>query len=319
MHLGPKATRTFNISEIIQTQVPDDEGNLIPAAVNEGSGEIAGPEGETQPILVAFDAGVFNAQKATCVPICIDCSGVASAFVTANPFAVKAGGTTQQTFTLQYKSGTQSNATSAATWGSSNTSVGPVKAGLVTGVSAGSLNLSASLYVITQTGEVCQPEQDGAPSCGESLVSAPPAPGTVTPTVTFSGIPSVAVGQTATMTATVSPSSNTTPILLSINSPSAIVSPTRTFTETTAVVVTGMSAGTAPITATVANSDGGNLTVGSTSFPVVPAISGGNTVWWFNGQNPDPTDYPISVTLSSSAGSSTTWSVNQADAKISFS
>ncbi|HVR23664.1 MAG TPA: Ig-like domain-containing protein [Candidatus Polarisedimenticolia bacterium] len=183
MHLGPKATRSFNISEIIQTQVPDDEGNVIPPSVHEGSAEIAGPEGETQPVLVAVDAGVFNAQKATCVPICIDCSGVASAFITANPFAVKVGGTIQQTFTLQYKSGTQSNATSAATWGSSNTSVGTVKAGLVTGVSAGSLNLSASLFVITQNGEVCQPEQDGAPSCGESLVSAPPAPGTSNPVI----------------------------------------------------------------------------------------------------------------------------------------
>jgi hypothetical protein len=51
---------------------------------------------------------------------------------------------------------------------------------------------------------------------------------------------------------------------------------------------------------------------------VAPTISGPNTVWWFNGQNPT-SSYPISVTLTSSGGSSTTWSVSQADAKVSLS
>jgi hypothetical protein len=208
MHLGPKATRSFNVSEIIQTQVPDDEGNVIPPSVHEGSAEIAGPEGETQPILVAVDAGVYNVQKATCIPICIDCSGVAYAFITANPFATKVGGTTQQSFTLQFKSGTQSNGTAAATWGTSNTVVATVKAGLVTGVSAGSVNLSASLYTITQTGEVCSPEQDGLPSCGESLVSAPSCPGMVGPSAEiteYEGAYQISAGQ---FQMTLEPSSN---------------------------------------------------------------------------------------------------------------
>jgi HEAT repeats len=52
---------------------------------------------------------------------------------------------------------------------------------------------------------------------------------------------------------------------------------------------------------------------------VQPTITGGNTVWWFNGQNPDPTDYPTSITLTSSAGSSTSWSVTQNDAKVNLS
>jgi len=42
IHLGPRATRAFNISEIIQNQIPDSEGNIIPASVNEGGATIAG-------------------------------------------------------------------------------------------------------------------------------------------------------------------------------------------------------------------------------------------------------------------------------------
>jgi hypothetical protein len=268
LHLEPKAAQMLNVSEIIQNQIPDDEGNLIPPSVRDGSAEIAGSQGEYQRILMAIDAGIYNVQKATCTPICITCSGAVEGFIDANPFAVGVGGTTQETFTVQYKSGTQYNLTASASWGSFNGSVATVAAGLVTGVNAGTANLTATS---TQeiNGEECSDDYHDLPTCPDTLVSAPPAPGTSTPKVTFSGIPSVTVGQTATMTATVSPSSNTLPISLSITSPAAIVSPTGTFTQTTAVVVKGMSVGTATLTATVSNSDGGNITVGSTSFSVI--------------------------------------------------
>ena len=52
---------------------------------------------------------------------------------------------------------------------------------------------------------------------------------------------------------------------------------------------------------------------------VKPTITGSNTVWWFNSQNPDSSSYPISATLTSSAGASTTWSVTQADTKVTLS
>lgn len=57
----------------------------------------------------------------------------------------------------------------------------------------------------------------------------------------------------------------------------------------------------------------------SSTVNVAPTISGGNTVWWFNGQNPNQSSSPVSVTLTSSGGSSTTWSVTQADAKVNLS
>jgi Bacterial Ig-like domain (group 2) len=241
--------------------------------VLEGSAEIAGPEGETQPILVAVDAAVYNVQKATCAPICIDCAGVESAFITVDPFAVSVSKTTQQTFTLQYRSGTQSNATGSATWGSSNNSVATVKAGLVTGVSAGSLNLSASLYTVTEFGEVCQPEQDGIPSCGEGLVSAPTAPGTDKPTITSIDPNPIMIGAAPPDgKLTINGSGfGTSP---TVNLPSGVTS-TGTASTDTQIVLTGVSVSFAPAIGPA------NVTVtasGVTSSPSSLTINGPNEI-----------------------------------------
>jgi hypothetical protein len=177
LHLGPKAAMMLNMSDILQSGLPDEDGNLMPPSVREGSAEISGPFGENQSILIAIDAGVFNVRKATCAPLCIDCSGATEAWIDANPFGVEVGKTTQETFTIQYRSGTQYDYTSSANWSSSNTGTATVKTGLVTGVSAGSPQLTATLEQEI-TGAICQPEQDGMPSCNYTLLSAS-APGTV--------------------------------------------------------------------------------------------------------------------------------------------
>jgi len=57
---------------------------------------------------------------------------------------------------------------------------------------------------------------------------------------------------------------------------------------------------------------------------VHPVVTGPTTVWWFKGQNPNPTNYPVSITLTAMCGQSacstaTQWSVNQADAKVKLS
>jgi hypothetical protein len=109
IHVGPKATRSFNMSEIIEAQTPDAEGNIIPAVVHEGSAEIAGAEGATQPILAAIDFGIYNVQKATCYPTCIDCNGVVDDWIDANPFSVAVGGKIQETATAQFHDGTKAD------------------------------------------------------------------------------------------------------------------------------------------------------------------------------------------------------------------
>ena len=100
------------------------------------------------------------------------------------------------------------------------------------------------------------------------------------------------------------PTGNTVPISLSISGPAAIDSPTGTFTQSTDVIVKGLSAGTATITATVSNSDGAT-TVGSTSFTVVqpPVVQSISPAQGLIGT-------PISVTITGSGFSAGTTSVN---------
>jgi hypothetical protein len=179
LHLEPKAAQMLNVSEVIQNQIPDVEGNMIPPTVKEGSAEIAGPQGEYQRILMAVDAGIYNVQKATCTPICITCQGATTAWIDANPFAVRISGAAQETFTVQYKSGTQYNLTASATWGTSNASVATVNVGLVTGVNAGTANLTATTTQEQNT-TVCSDDYHDLPTCPEVPVSAPSTPGNVT-------------------------------------------------------------------------------------------------------------------------------------------
>jgi len=75
IHLGPRATCMFNISEIIANQIPDKDGNLIPAGVQEGSAQISGANAENEHVLVAVDGGTYNVRKATCAYTCINCNG----------------------------------------------------------------------------------------------------------------------------------------------------------------------------------------------------------------------------------------------------
>jgi hypothetical protein len=139
IHLEPRATHMFNISEILQSALPDAEGNVIPAGIHEGSAELSGSQGEAEHILVAMDAGTYNVQKATCNNFCKTCQGATDSWITDNPFAVAVSGTHQLTMTVQNHSGTQVNDTSVASWSSSNASVATVSTGLVNGVAAGSL------------------------------------------------------------------------------------------------------------------------------------------------------------------------------------
>ncbi len=281
VHLGPRATQVFNVSEVIHNQIPDSEGNVIPASVHEGSAEISGTRGESEHILVAVDSGVYNVQKATCGSYCQTCNGLTSAWVTDNPFVLAFSTNHQLTFIVQYNTGTQYNRTSYGNWSSSNTGVGTVSTGLVQGVSPGSLTANViensgggeSVY-----GNICNL------SC--PFATAYPggsSPGNVTPTVTFSETPVVPQGSTAPITATVTPSNNSTTILLTLSTTSGSGSAlflngatTMNITTTTGLTILGSQSSSTPnnisLTATV-SMDSRTITVGQTSFTV--ATTGG--------------------------------------------
>jgi hypothetical protein len=135
----------FNISEVIQNQIPDQDDNVVPANVKEGSAEISGPRGEDERILVTLSVGVYNVRKATCVWECIYCNGAQAPFdVTIEPFATKIAGQIQEDFTVTFNDGHKIDETSSSDWTSSDNTVATVSAGLVKGVAAGNFTIKAS-------------------------------------------------------------------------------------------------------------------------------------------------------------------------------
>jgi hypothetical protein len=143
VHLEARASRTFNVSEIIQNQIPDVDGNIIPPTVHEGSAKLSGSHADNEDILVAMDAGTYNVQKATCGVYCQTCDGSVNAFVIDTPFVLAVGGHKQESLISQWGSGGQYDYTSGATWSSTKTSVATVSHGLVTGVTPGTLTANA--------------------------------------------------------------------------------------------------------------------------------------------------------------------------------
>jgi hypothetical protein len=97
IHLGPRASYTFNISEVINNQIPDAEGNIIPPDVHAGSADLQGTHGESEDILVAMEAGTYNVNKATCTMRCRTCHGSVSFWVQTVPFGLRSAGRNSST------------------------------------------------------------------------------------------------------------------------------------------------------------------------------------------------------------------------------
>jgi hypothetical protein len=176
IHLGPKASYTFNISEVINNQIPDSEGNIISPSVHAGSAELEGTQGENEDILVSFDAGTYNVAKATCVMRCTTCHGATSFWVQTVPFTVGVHSQKQINAIVQYDSGSQSDLTSTSSWATSATSTAGVSSGLVSGLSAGNVNITATSPTQTQAGTDCQ--QYTPPPCPRTPMQST-GPGTV--------------------------------------------------------------------------------------------------------------------------------------------
>jgi hypothetical protein len=251
IHLEPRATQTFNISEMIQNQIPDAEGNVIPATVREGSAMIAGPHADNEGILVVLDAGTYNVRKATCTYYCISCNGEITAFVGVTPFTIPIGGVTGLTLTDQWNTGAQY--TLSGTWSSNHTNVATVGSGTgaVTGVGLGSVTISA----VSNGGDYIYVSNYCAvdPICNSFGYPQGGGGGNVNPTVIFGYTPVVPVGGSATISATVTGNTSSTPITLTLST--TIGSGSATFgngystmsiTQTTTLLILGMQASSVP-------------------------------------------------------------------------
>lgn len=136
VHLGPRATHMFNMSEIIMNQLPDKNGNLIPTGVQGGSAEISGANAENEHVLLAVDGGIYNVRKATCAYTCINCNGTVS-FVYLGAGPIPYNGNAQASLKVTWNTGKQYDLTTVATWSTTNTSVATVSKGLAHGVKPG--------------------------------------------------------------------------------------------------------------------------------------------------------------------------------------
>ena len=147
VHLDPRATRMFNISEVIRSQVPDGEGNVVPLSVHEGSATLTGARGKAERILVSIDEGTYNVQKATCGGTCITCQGAVASWIDPDPASVDVGASTQLTLTIKWYDGatyTYFDDAGSATWSSSDTNIATVSGGSLTGVNPGSVSITAN-------------------------------------------------------------------------------------------------------------------------------------------------------------------------------
>ena len=144
VHLEARATRAFDLSEIIRSQIPDAEGNTIPLSVQEGSAELSGSRSEAEHILVAVDAGTYNVQKAMCGNYCANCHGSTDSSISADPSSVAVGFNAPLAFISYRDNGSQWDLTYASSWYSSDTNVITVDTGSITGASEGSAYITAT-------------------------------------------------------------------------------------------------------------------------------------------------------------------------------
>jgi len=309
LHLGPRETRTFNISEISESQIPDAEGNIIPGGVHAGGATIMGSTHQhNEHVLLAMDAGTYNVRKATCTQECQTCNGVSSYSVAANPFTVAVGGHNQLTFYANWNTGAQYNYNSSGSWTTNNSAVATVGTkgngtpGLVAGVSVGSPLI-----------EVTSPATDPAYTsywCEEGTWSCPryniggngSSSGNSTPTVTigtFSQNP-ILKGSTATVTITVNPSATISLAITSSGSGAAKFDSqgggtSKTISGTATVTIFGATASTATGDLTLSASYNGSP-LATSSFSVT---SGACTLSNESDSGSGPKNCPSTVTLQS--------------------
>jgi len=307
--LGPRATLAFNVSEIIQNQLPDENGTTIPAGLHEGSAEIAGVQAEQEHILIAMAAGTYNVRKATCAGNCTTCNG----YTGVDEFdfldgSIPVGSATGATYSLLNNSGTYVNFSRSSTWSSSKSSIATVtNPGNVAGVAPGAFTAYATTGLEPEWDKFNCPTGDYSPcpqevfkgSGGATVTNNTPivtginpsdwTAGTTTPAVTITG----QYFGTNAPTLSFSPSSGITYSLASYND-----------TQIVANITVASGTPNEQVTVSVTNNGYGGVgfqsggTVSATSAPVYATVHAPMTspevtvIAWVNGNAPDLNPLP---------------------------
>ena len=143
LHLDARATRFFNIASLIQDQLPDAYGHVIPATITSGSARLTGARADNENILVDLDAGSYNVRKATCWYYCISCSGGVNSVI-ALPTDVALSSQAQMSFLVKQDSGLTYDYSTSASWTSGNTQVATfATGGKANGLAVGTFLMTA--------------------------------------------------------------------------------------------------------------------------------------------------------------------------------
>lgn len=183
IHLASNETQTLNLASLINTRLPDADGNIIPRSAVKGSARLTNPLGRRTSMDIKANAAIFNVQTATCRVPCPVCDDVTAVSISSDGPSVVVGGSIPFTTTVRMKNGETFNGTSTTTWSSSASNIASiVPGGTATGVNYGSSTITGR-YSDTgvptwQPGSLCS--YPGTPNC-PMFISAPTAPISVQP------------------------------------------------------------------------------------------------------------------------------------------
>lgn len=163
VHLAGHSSTTIDLEMLIESQRLDAHGRPMPMTPLSGSAIIESAAGRKTPVTLVVSGGTYNVKTATCGQNCINCCGYNDFQLTPPDFFCPIGESMQ--CELQ---GTNCNGGTIdfnGNWSSSNPSIMTVNnSGLVTGVAAGTVTISAQVTPPTDVlqGQICS---GGTPSC----------------------------------------------------------------------------------------------------------------------------------------------------------
>ncbi len=271
--LQPDEQMWIDVGKLIREQVPDKNGRTLPPDLTMGSYEFR--DLTHTGVGTLFEGKVIYDKTYGHVAYgCASCCGYKFPRLTFDPLGVPFQGPSPngvQAEDMCSYTWVDVSDSFVGGWNTANTAVATVDGyGTHTGVSIGSTTSTATGGMVTYT----------KPTLCPTIFPKPQGGVNVNPSVTFGDTPLVPLGKPVPTTATVNPSTNTTPITLTISTTSGTGSATfsngyttMTITTTTSVTLVGVTASSTPnnmqLTATV-----GSTTVGSMIFTVTGPING---------------------------------------------
>ncbi len=148
IHLAPHATANVDLKELIANQSRDEDGNMLPVDLQEGSFVFHNAKEGHAPLSVNVNVGIFNVVKGTCYVSGIYCDGYEySLILSPATFSLASDGGAEMVSAYgQYSDGTTRLV--GASFSSSDTSVvtvdGPLYGQYVTAVKAGQAQITAT-------------------------------------------------------------------------------------------------------------------------------------------------------------------------------